>query len=61
MRKVLSVGLPPPETEVQVVDLETGTRELPLFERDEVRVQNPQMVSSYRNRPEETAKTIAVS
>jgi long-chain acyl-CoA synthetase len=58
VRKVLSVGLPPPETEVQVVDLETGTRELPLFERGEVRVRGPQMVSSYRNRPEETAKTI---
>jgi len=57
-RKVLSVGLPPPETEVEVVDLETGTRVLPIFERGEIRVRGPQMVSSYRNRPEETAHTI---
>lgn len=57
-RKVLSVGLPPPETDVEVVDLETGTRVLPLYERGEIRVRGPQMVEGYRNRPEETAHTI---
>src|SRR5262245_33262302 len=57
-RKVLSVGLPPPESEVAIVDLETGTRVMPLYERGEIRVRGPQMVQSYRNRPEETAKTI---
>src|SRR5215510_10598798 len=57
-RKVLSVGLTPPETEVEVVDLETGTRVMPPYERGEIRVRGPQMVQSYRNRPEETAKTI---
>jgi len=57
-RKVLSVGLPPPETEVEVVDLITGTEVLPAYERGEIRVRGPQMVSSYRNRPEETAHTI---
>jgi long-chain acyl-CoA synthetase len=57
-RKVLSVGVPPPETEVEIVDLEKGTRVLPVFERGEIRVKGPQMVSSYRNRPEETAYTI---
>jgi len=57
-RKVLSVGLPPPETDVEIVDLKTGTQVLPVFERGEIRVHGPQMVSSYRNRPEETAHTI---
>jgi long-chain acyl-CoA synthetase len=57
-RKVLSVGLPPPETDVEVVDLETGKRVMPLYERGEIRVRGPQMVESYRNRPEETAQTI---
>jgi long-chain acyl-CoA synthetase len=57
-RKVLSVGIPPPETDVEIVDLESGTRVLPAFERGEIRVHGPQMVSSYRNRPEETAYTI---
>jgi long-chain acyl-CoA synthetase len=57
-RKVLSVGLPPPETEVEVVDLDTGTRVMSLNERGEIRVRGPQMIESYRNRPEETARTI---
>jgi long-chain acyl-CoA synthetase len=57
-RKVLSVGLPPPESEVEIVDLETGTRVMPVFERGEIRVRGPQMIESYRNRPEETAQTI---
>src|SRR6185369_3155233 len=57
-RKVLSVGLPPPETQVEVVDLDTGTRVMPLYERGEIRVRGPQMIESYRNRPEETARTI---
>jgi long-chain acyl-CoA synthetase len=57
-RKVLSVGLPPPETDVEIVDLQTGTHVLPAYERGEIRVRGPQMVSSYRNRPEETALTI---
>ena len=57
-RKVLSVGLPPPETDVEVVDLESGTRVMPQYERGEIRVRGPQMVQSYRNRPDETAHTI---
>jgi long-chain acyl-CoA synthetase len=57
-RKVLSVGVPPPETDVEIVDLKTGTEVMPAYERGEIRVRGPQMVSSYRNRPEETAHTI---
>lgn len=57
-RKVLSVGLPPPETQIDIVDLESGTRVLPPYERGEIRVRGPQMIESYRNRPGETAETI---
>src|SRR5262245_17479173 len=57
-RKVLSVGVPPPETVVEIVDLESGTRIMPRYERGEIRVRGPQMIESYRNRPEETAQTI---
>jgi long-chain acyl-CoA synthetase len=53
-RKLLSVGNPVPETEVQIVDLESGERVLPLGERGEVRVRGPQLMREYRNRPEET-------
>ena len=54
-RKLLSVGNPVPATEVEVVDLETGTRVLPVGEAGEVRVRGPQMMTGYRNKPEETA------
>jgi len=54
-RKLLSVGNPVPETEVEVVDLETGTRLLPMGEAGEVRVRGPQMMTGYHNKPEETA------
>jgi long-chain acyl-CoA synthetase len=54
-RKLLSVGNPVPETEVEVVDLETGTRVLPMGEAGEVRVRGPQMMLGYHNKPEETA------
>jgi long-chain acyl-CoA synthetase len=47
-----------PGSEVQVVDLETGTRVLRPGERGEVRVRGPHMMTGYRNRPEETARAI---
>jgi long-chain acyl-CoA synthetase len=53
-----SVGKAVPGTEVQVVDLDTGTRVLPAGERGELRVCGPHMMTGYRNRPEETAQTV---
>ena len=53
-----SVGRAMPCNEIQVVDLETGTRVLAQGERGEIRVRGPHMMSGYRNRPEETAATI---
>jgi long-chain acyl-CoA synthetase len=57
-RKLLSVGNPVPETEIEIVDLETGDKVLPLGERGEVRVRGPQIMRDYRKRPEETAATL---
>jgi long-chain acyl-CoA synthetase len=57
-RKLMSVGNPVPETEVQVVDLDTGTRVLPFGEAGEVRVRGPQLMIGYRNNPEETRQTL---
>ncbi len=58
VRKPASVGLVPAGTEVEVVDLETGTRKMPTGERGEIRVRGPQFAKRYRNRPEETAAAI---
>ena len=57
-RKLLSVGNPVPETEVQVVDLETGTQILPMGEAGEVRVKGPQLMPGYHANPEETANAL---
>ncbi len=54
-RKPASIGLPMPDTDMKVVDLETGTRELPLGEEGELCVSGPQVMKGYWNRPDETA------
>jgi long-chain acyl-CoA synthetase len=54
-RKPASIGLPMPDTDMKVVDLETGTRELPLGEEGELCVSGPQIMKGYWNRPDETA------
>jgi long-chain acyl-CoA synthetase len=58
VRKIGSVGLVPPGTEVEVVDLETGERVMPTGERGEIRVRGAQFTKGYRNRPEETRQAI---
>ena len=58
IKKLLSTGLTPPETEVDIVDLETGTKLQPTGERGEIRVRGSQFAIGYRNRPEETAAAI---
>src|SRR5262245_44399928 len=57
-QKLLSTGPTVAETEIDVVDLETGTQVLPVGERGEIRVRGPQFTIGYRNRPEETAAAI---
>ncbi len=57
-RKLLSVGPPVPETEVEVVDLETGSRVLPRGESGEVRVRGPQRMVGYHNRPDATREVL---
>jgi long-chain acyl-CoA synthetase len=57
-RKPASIGLPMPDTDLKVVDLETGTRELPLGEEGELCVAGPQIMKGYWHQPEETALTL---
>jgi len=56
--KIESVGPPLPDTEQKIVDLETGTKELPPGETGEVITRGPQIMKGYWKRPEETAETI---
>ena len=53
--KVGTVGVPLPGTEIKIVDLETGTRELPPKEAGEICIKGPQVMSGYYKKPEETA------
>jgi long-chain acyl-CoA synthetase len=57
-RKPGSIGLPLPDTEARIVDLETGTRALPPGEAGELVIRGPQVMAGYWNRPDETAQTL---
>jgi len=54
-----TVGLPCPNTQVEIVDLETGTRVLPFGEKGEICVRGPQLTKGYWKRPEATAVAFA--
>lgn len=53
-RKFGSIGVPIPDTDSVIVDLESGTTELPQGEDGEIAVRGPQVMSGYWNKPEET-------
>nr|MBC7244846.1 long-chain fatty acid--CoA ligase [Chloroflexota bacterium] len=53
--KIGTIGLPWPDTDAKIVDLETGTKELPPGEIGELIVRGPQVMKGYWNMPEETA------
>jgi long-chain acyl-CoA synthetase len=54
-RKPGSIGLPIPDTDMKVVDLETGAREMPIGQEGELCIAGPQIMKGYWNRPDETA------
>ena len=53
--KVASIGLTIPDTEARILDLETGTSEMPVGEIGEITIRGPQVMKGYWNKPEETA------
>lgn len=58
VRKSGSIGVPLPDTDVRIVDVETGTRTLPPGEPGELAVRGPQVMRGYWNAPEATADAI---
>ncbi|MFH1150775.1 MAG: long-chain fatty acid--CoA ligase [Actinomycetota bacterium] len=53
-----TVGCPVPDTDVKIVDLETGREELPLGETGEIAITGPQIMMGYYKKPAETAETL---
>ena len=51
-RKIGSVGLPYLSVDIKIVDLETGTQELPQGQDGEIAVCGPQVMMGYWNKPE---------
>jgi len=57
-KKAGSIGIPYPDTEVRLVDLETGEKDVPVGEPGEMLFRGPQVTRGYHNRPDETARSI---
>jgi len=51
-RKIGAVGLPYPSTDIKIVDLETGLKEMPQGEDGEISASGPQIMLGYWNKPE---------
>lgn len=57
-RKVGSVGMPIPDTEVRIVDIGDYTKIMPLGESGEIMIKGPQVMKGYWNKPEATVDQI---
>src|SRR2546425_1505787 len=57
-QKIGTIGVPFPDVESKVVDLETGEREMPAGESGELVLRGPQLMDGYFKRPDETAQTL---
>lgn len=58
VRKQGSIGLPIPETECKIVDLENPDIQMPVGEAGELLIRGPQVMKGYLNKPDETKKTL---
>lgn len=58
LRKVGSVGIPVPRTDMKIVDPETGRQELGVGDEGELCIRGPQVMAGYWNRPDETDQTL---
>ncbi|MEM2117777.1 MAG: long-chain fatty acid--CoA ligase [Candidatus Bathyarchaeia archaeon] len=56
--KIGSIGIPWPDTEAKIMDLETGEKELVPGEIGELVVKGPQVMKGYWKMPEETAEVL---
>ncbi|NQU27913.1 MAG: AMP-binding protein, partial [Candidatus Marinimicrobia bacterium] len=57
-RKIGSVGIPISDTECRIVDIDTGTENVPVGESGELIMRGPQIMEGYHNREDDTAATL---
>ncbi|MGA7876283.1 MAG: long-chain fatty acid--CoA ligase [Desulfoferrobacter sp.] len=57
-RKAGSIGVPLPDTEFKIVDLEMGVEEQPVGQEGELVVRGPQVMQGYWKMPQETDSTL---
>ena len=53
-----TVGVPVPDTDIKIVDIETGEKELPVGEHGEIVMKGPQIMMGYYKKPEATAEVL---
>jgi long-chain acyl-CoA synthetase len=56
--RIGTIGLPFPDTECRLVDIETGEKDAAPGEPGELLIRGPQLMDGYYNRPDETAQTL---
>ena len=55
-----SIGLPLPDTDMKIVDVDTGEEELPVGDVGEIIIRGPQVMTGYYKMPTETANALRV-
>jgi len=58
LRKIGTIGLPVSDTDCRIVDMESGTRDVPPGEEGELLIRGPQIMRGYWKKPEETANAV---
>lgn len=56
--RIGTIGIPMPDTDVKLFDVETGEKEVAVGEPGELCAKGPQVMKGYWNQPAETAKTL---
>ncbi len=53
-----TVGIPVPDTDIKIVDIKTGEKELPVGEQGEIVIKGPQIMMGYYKKEKETTEVL---